>query len=86
MDYEKLSTIRGRMGMSWKAMSANGYSGWRARMRYNQVASELAFHRNRVARGFVRDAQLAREREEDYLYTLHELRQKFATTVRGMPR
>jgi hypothetical protein len=64
-------------------MRGTGYAGWRARMRYNQIASELAFHRNRVARGFIRDPNLAKEREEDYLHTLHELRQKFGMTVTG---
>ena len=85
-DYEKLSTIRGRMGTSWKAMTTSGYSGWRARMRYNQVCSELAFHRNRVARGFVRDPNSAREREEDYLHTLQELRQKLGMSMSGGQR
>src|SRR6185436_15926876 len=85
-DYEKLASIRGRMGTSWKAMTSKGFSGWRARMRYNQIASELAFHRNRVARGFVRDPNSARDREEDYLYTLHELRQKLGMAAPGGPR
>ena len=85
-DYEKLSSIRGRMGTSWKAMTSKGFSGWRARMRYNQIASELAFHRNRCARGFVRDPNFAREREEDYLYMLQELRQKLGMTMPGGPR
>jgi protease PrsW len=76
IEYQKLSTIRGRMGMSWNAMMTGGFSGWRAQMRYNQIASELAFHRSRVARGFVRDANSAQEREHDYLYTLQELRRK----------
>jgi len=75
-EYEKLCTIRGRMGMSWNAMTTRGFSGWRTRMRCNQMASELAFHRSRVARGFVRNPQTAQERENAYLYTLHELRQK----------
>ena len=86
VDYQKLSTIRGRMGTSWRAMTTIGFSGWRTRMRYNQIASELAFHRSRVARGFVRDPNLAREREEDYLYTLQELRQKLGPTAPGGPR
>ncbi len=85
-DYEKLSSIRGRMGTSWKAMTTSGFSGWRARMRYNQIASELAFHRNRCARGFVRDPNIAKEREEDYLYTLQELRQKFGISTPGRQR
>ncbi len=73
-EYEKLCTIRGRMGMSWNAMTSKGFSGWRTRMRCNQMASELAFHRSRVARGFARDPQVAQERENAYLYTLQELR------------
>ena len=85
-DYEKLSSVRGRMGTSWKAMRSKGYAGWRARMRYNQICSELAFHRNRVARGFVRDPNSAREREEDYLYTLHELRQRLGMSSHGGQR
>lgn len=83
LEYEKLCTIRGRMGLSWKAMSARGYSGWRNRMRCNQIASELAFHRSRVARGFVRDPQLAQEREQDYLQSLQELRQKLNASQSG---
>src|SRR5882724_8646294 len=42
LEYEKLTTIRGRMGLSWYAMTNKGISGWRARRRYNQIASELA--------------------------------------------
>ncbi len=83
VEYEKLGTIRGRMGMSWNAMMTRGFSGWRARMRCNQLASELAFHRNRVARGFVRDPNMAREREYDYLYSLQELRQKLVKPASG---
>jgi hypothetical protein len=83
VDYEKLSTIRGRMGMSWNAMTTRGFGGWRTRMRYNQIASELAFHRCRVARGFVRDLNLAREREGDYLYTLQQLRHKLEMNAPG---
>jgi protease PrsW len=75
-EFEKLCTIRGRMGMSWNAFFSMGFSGWRARMRCNQIASELAFHRGRVARGFVRDPRQAEERENAYLWALHESRQK----------
>jgi protease PrsW len=76
LEYEKLCSIRGRMGLSWNAMSTKGFSGWRNRVRCNQLASELAFHRSRVARGLSRDAKAAQEREEAFLYTLRELRQK----------
>lgn len=75
-EYEKLCTIRGRMGMSWNVLTKQGISPWRTRMRCNQMASELAFHRSRVARGIARNAQLAQERENAYLQMLYELRQK----------
>jgi RsiW-degrading membrane proteinase PrsW (M82 family) len=75
-EYERLCTIRGRMGMSWNALTTRGFSVWRTRMRCNQIASELAFHRSRVARGIGRNPLLAQERENSYLYTLQELRQK----------
>src|SRR2546421_5801952 len=81
LEYEKLTTIRGRMGLSWFAMTNKGISGWRARRRYNQIASELAFHRSRVARGFAKDPNYAQQRENDYLYMLHELRQKLGVAA-----
>src|SRR5256884_6356921 len=65
-EYEKLCSIRGRMGMSWTVLTRNGFSPWRTRMRCNQMASELAFHRSRVARGMVRQSQQAQEREHEY--------------------
>lgn len=83
IEYEKLCTIRGRMGLSWTAMTSKGFSGWRNRMRCNQIASELAFHRSRVARGFGRDPRLAQGREEAYLYALQELRQKLGGAGAG---
>ena len=75
-EYEKICSIRGRMGWSWNSLKTGGFSLWRSRMRCNQIASELAFHRSRVARGFGRNPQTAQEREDAYLYALHELRQK----------
>lgn len=82
LEYERLCSIRGRMGLSWNAMSTKGYSGWRNRVRCNQLASELAFHRSRVARGFTRDEKAAQEREEAYLYTLHQLRQRLGLAAK----
>jgi RsiW-degrading membrane proteinase PrsW (M82 family) len=73
-EYEKLCSVRGRMGMSWKALKTTGYSGWRARMRCNQIASELAFHRSRVARGFSKSQQQSQEREHAYLQALQQTR------------
>jgi RsiW-degrading membrane proteinase PrsW (M82 family) len=83
-EYERLCTIRGRMGMSWNALTTRGFSVWRTRMRCNQIASELAFHRSRVARGIGRNPQLAWERENAYLYTLQELRQKLGYPQKGL--
>jgi RsiW-degrading membrane proteinase PrsW (M82 family) len=82
-EYEKLCTIRGRMGMSWNALKTQGFPVWRTRMRCNQIASELAFHRSRVARGIGRNPNLAQEREHSYLYTLQELRQKLGYRQKG---
>jgi RsiW-degrading membrane proteinase PrsW (M82 family) len=75
-EYERLCSIHGRMGLSLRALTSQGFSQWRTRMRCNQLASELAFHRSRVTRGIGRDPNLAKEREQEYLYTLQELRQK----------
>ncbi|HXT61701.1 MAG TPA: PrsW family intramembrane metalloprotease [Pyrinomonadaceae bacterium] len=82
-EYEKLCTIRGRMGLSWDALWSQGFGGWRLRMRCNQMASELAFHRSRVARGIGRDPKAAQEREVDYRATLQQLRQQIAQRQRG---
>jgi RsiW-degrading membrane proteinase PrsW (M82 family) len=82
-EYERLCTIRGRMGMSWNALTTRGFSVWRTRMRCNQIASELAFHRSRVARGIGRNPLLAQERENSYLYALQELRQRLGYRQRG---
>lgn len=75
-EYDKLCTVRGRIGMSWRVLRTRGFSMWRTRMRCNQLASELAFHRSRVARGIVRNPQAAQERESTYRYTIQELRHK----------
>ena len=82
-EYEKLCTIRGRMGMSWNALWSQGFSGWRLRMRCNQMASELAFHRSRTARGIGRDPQAAQAREATYRSSLEQLRQQIAQRQQG---
>jgi RsiW-degrading membrane proteinase PrsW (M82 family) len=83
-EYERLCTIRGRMGMSWDALWSRGFSGWRLRMRCNQMASELAFHRSRVARGIGRDPQAAQAREASYRSGLEQLRQQIAQRRQGL--
>ena len=70
-EYDRLCTIRGRMGASFNALSRGGFAHWRASRAANQVASELAFHRSRVARGLSREN--AQEREAAYQAALHDL-------------
>jgi RsiW-degrading membrane proteinase PrsW (M82 family) len=74
-ELELLSSVRGRMGASFTALKRGGYRSWRTRREFNRVASELAFHRNRVARGQVnRDSAAV---EEFYVRQLSELRGRF---------
>lgn len=70
-EYERLCTVRGRLGASFNAFSRSGVGGWRSARQFNQVASELAFHRSRVARDIsIKDAQ---QREAAYQRALQEL-------------
>jgi RsiW-degrading membrane proteinase PrsW (M82 family) len=72
-EYEKLGSITGRMGSSFNAFSQSGMKGWRTRRRFNQLASELAFHRSRVSRGIHSRHQDPQEQEIAYLHALQEL-------------
>jgi hypothetical protein len=72
-EYDQLGSIRGRMGSSFRALSQTGVKGWRARMRFNQLASELAFHRNRVSRGVHSSSQDVLAQEAAYLQALQAL-------------
>jgi hypothetical protein len=73
-EYKELGSILGRMGSSYNAFSRSGMKGWRARRRFNQLASELAFHRSRVARGVYSSAdQAVLEQETAYLHALQGL-------------
>jgi|KBSSwiStaDraftv2_1062776.scaffolds.fasta_scaffold270063_2 RsiW-degrading membrane proteinase PrsW (M82 family) len=72
-EYKQLGSIFGRMGSSFNAFSKTGVKGWRSRMRFNQLASELAFHRSRVSRG-VHSATLdVQAHEAAYLHALQNL-------------
>jgi protease PrsW len=72
-EYKQLGSILGRMGSSFNSLSQSGIKGWRARMRLNQLASELAFHRSRVARGVHSANQDVLEVETAYLHALQGL-------------
>src|SRR5438270_7515567 len=75
-EYFRLCSIRGRMSASFNALKWGGFRLWRARMKYNQLASELAFHRSRVQLGMITDPHAAYEREMAYVNQLFELRRQ----------
>ena len=72
-EYKQVGSILGRMGSSYNAFSRSGVKGWRARRRFNQLASELAFHRSRVARGIYQANQDVAALEAAYLHALQNL-------------
>ena len=72
-EYKQLGSIFGRMGSSFNAFSKSGVKGWRNRRRFNQLASELAFHRNRVSRGVYSANQDVSAQEAAYLHALQSL-------------
>lgn len=74
-ELELLSSVRGRMSASFRALAKGGYRSWRTRRQFNRVASELAFHRNRIAQGLsVKEGAAV---EELYVRQLSELRGQF---------
>lgn len=72
-EYEQLGSISGRVGSSFDALSRTGVKGWRTRRRFNQLASELAFHRSRVSRGIHSRKHDPAAREAAYLHALRAL-------------
>lgn len=72
-EYDQLGSIFGRMGSSFNALSSTGMKGWRVRRRFNQLASELAFHRSRVSRGIHSRNQDPHAQEAAYLHALQDL-------------
>jgi RsiW-degrading membrane proteinase PrsW (M82 family) len=72
-EYDQVGSILGRMGSSFRAFSQSGVTGWRARRRFNQLASELAFHRSRVSRGVHAGNQDETAQEAAYLQALQDL-------------
>jgi RsiW-degrading membrane proteinase PrsW (M82 family) len=72
-EYLRLCSLRARAGASFDALTRGGVAEWRARRQLNGLASELAFHRSRVARGITaRDGSDAR-REAGYVRQIYEL-------------
>lgn len=60
-EYNRLGTLTGRMSSSFDAFSKGGFRHWQAARQLNQMASELAFHRSRVARGITDQDSYQRE-------------------------
>jgi protease PrsW len=79
-EYDQLCSIARRLGASGSALTKGGMSRWRACTQFNQMASELAFHRSRVARGIFKSPQAAQEREAAYLQALQDLRNRLRAT------
>ena len=75
-DYDCLCSVTGRAGATYRALARGGFSHWRARTRFNRAASELAFHRSRVARGIRPRHAAPHEVEADYVQQLDRLRQQ----------
>ncbi|MCA1591807.1 MAG: PrsW family intramembrane metalloprotease [Acidobacteria bacterium] len=78
-DYDCLCSIRRRMSASFRALARGGLTAWRARRQLNGLASELAFHRNRVARGLASRDDSDSQREAMYMRTLYELRARLGS-------
>jgi RsiW-degrading membrane proteinase PrsW (M82 family) len=78
-EYVSLCSIHGRLGASFNTLTTKGFGAWRARMQFHQMASELAFHRSRVARGIVTTQQAAYERETSYIRMLQDLRRQLSS-------
>jgi RsiW-degrading membrane proteinase PrsW (M82 family) len=72
-EYQRLCCLRARMRASLHALSRGGAQAWRARRELNRVASELAFHRQRVARGIRASDGTDAEREATYVQRIYEL-------------
>lgn len=72
-EYLRLCSLRERAGASFGALTRRGLAGWRARVRLNRAASELAFHRHRVARGVTSREGDDDAREAAYVREIYEL-------------
>ena len=75
-EYHALSTGTGRLRTAWGAMSTGGMGAWRKQGEFNQVASELAFHRRRVQRRSAQNDPVSAAEEAAYLQRLRELRKR----------
>ena len=75
-EYQCLCSLRGRSAAVYGALARGGFAAWRARVRLNRVAGELAFHRCRVARGIKSRGVNDAEREATYMQQIYQLRRQ----------
>jgi len=73
LEYEQLCSVTRRAGAAFTAFSRGGITRWRDCRQFNQMGSELAFHRSRVARGIYNSENEARGREAAYLQRLQDI-------------
>ncbi len=74
VELEALCTFGGRLKTLSAAMSRAGVGGWRREARFQQAASELAFHRWRTERGISKGMHEYTSREAEYLTVIAETR------------
>ena len=76
-EYDSLSSVRARLSISLGALSKGGFGSWRAYLRFSQTATELAFHRDRVARGLLHEDRQAARLESAYIKRMCEMRRQW---------
>ncbi len=74
-DLACLCSVRKRLAASMHAMQKGGIAGWRSRVMYHQMVTELAFHRHRVSRGITGKIPPA-EQEQHYILLIQQCRGK----------
>ncbi len=74
--FEALCTVRGRLGETCSALCRGDVAAFRNRTQYHALASELAFHRWRTARGILPRTGTAADREAAVLQRLQALKSR----------
>ena len=82
-ELQALCAFGGRMKTLWAATAAGGMGGYRREARFQQAASELAFHRWRTERGISKGMQEYAAREAEYLAAIAECRARPAARQYG---
>lgn len=72
-EYDSLSSLLGGPVSSFEALARGGFKEWRAHSRFKRTAAELAFYRDRVARGVASEDA---GREAAYVKSLRNLKER----------